>query len=185
MASAGHPATQAPQSMQVPSSTDAAPSFMVIAPTGQVPVQASHPTHFDESTFAAIINSSFFQSRGWLPRASKVNYTLNGITSSKKSGFFRFSADTSAKKMKKKGNPLLHFCENGVYLSASSAPVAQLDRASGYGPEGCRFKSYQVHHFVRAAHLPKKSTLYDFLSAPSSVSSLWRSFPFISAVFQV
>jgi len=102
MASAGHPATQAPQSIQVPSSTDAAPSFMVIAPTGQVPVQASHPTHFDESTFAAIINSSFFQSRGWLPRASKVNYTLNGITSSKKSGFFRFSADKSAKKRKKK-----------------------------------------------------------------------------------
>ena len=26
------------------------------------------------------------------------------------------------------------------------APVAQLDRASGYGPEGCRFDSYRVHH---------------------------------------
>ncbi len=28
------------------------------------------------------------------------------------------------------------------------APVAQLDRASGYGPEGCRFDSYRVHHFM-------------------------------------
>ena len=28
------------------------------------------------------------------------------------------------------------------------APVAQLDRASGYGPEGCRFDSYRVHHFL-------------------------------------
>jgi len=60
MASAGHPATQAPQSMQVPSSTDAAPSFMAIAPTGQVPTHASHPTHFDASTFAAITTPPFF-----------------------------------------------------------------------------------------------------------------------------
>ena len=29
-----------------------------------------------------------------------------------------------------------------------TAPVAQLDRASGYGPEGCRFDSYRVHHFM-------------------------------------
>ena len=68
MASAGQPATQAPQSMQVPSSTVAAPSFMVIAPTGQVPVHASHPTHFDASTFAAIMILLFSNPCGWLPQ---------------------------------------------------------------------------------------------------------------------
>ncbi len=40
----------------------------------------------------------------------------------------------------------LHFSASALYYHAN-APVAQLDRASGYGPEGCRFKSYQVHHF--------------------------------------
>ena len=29
-----------------------------------------------------------------------------------------------------------------------SVPVAQLDRASGYGPEGQEFESLQVRHFV-------------------------------------
>ena len=50
--------------------------------------------------------------------------------------------------MKKNGKALLHFYENVVYLTSLNAPVAQLDRASGYGPEGCRFKSYQVHHLL-------------------------------------
>src|SRR5436190_9044441 len=27
------------------------------------------------------------------------------------------------------------------------APIAQLDRASDYGSEGCKFNSYWVHHF--------------------------------------
>ena len=38
--------------------------------------------------------------------------------------------------------------KTGMNLSFQCcAPVAQLDRASGYGPEGCRFESYRVHHF--------------------------------------
>ena len=49
------------------------------------------------------------------------------------------------KNTKKKFFPLaIH--ERCVIVKAVDAPVAQLDRASGYGPEGCRFKSYQVHH---------------------------------------
>jgi len=59
IASAGHSATQAPQSMQVPSSTKALPSFIEIASTGHAPTQASQPTHFESSTFAAIIKSSW------------------------------------------------------------------------------------------------------------------------------
>ena len=35
------------------------------------------------------------------------------------------------------------------------APVAQLDRASGYGPEGCRFESYREHHFYTQNSLLK------------------------------
>ena len=48
----------------------------------------------------------------------------------------------------------LHFYPLDVYYSIGMkiqmkeyAPVAQLDRASGYGPEGCRFESYREHHF--------------------------------------
>jgi hypothetical protein len=29
------------------------------------------------------------------------------------------------------------------------APIAQLDRASDYGSEGCKFNSYWVHHCQR------------------------------------
>ena len=87
IASAGQPATQAPQSMQVPASTDAVPSFMAMAPTGQVPTHASHPTHCDASTFAAIIHSSFFPLCG-IPQT--VKYTLNAESSSRKAEIFRF-----------------------------------------------------------------------------------------------
>ena len=36
-----------------------------------------------------------------------------------------------------------------------SAPVAQLDRASGYEPEGREFESPRAHHFypVRPGHM--------------------------------
>ncbi len=30
-----------------------------------------------------------------------------------------------------------------------SAPVAQLDRVSGYEPEGRRFESFRAHHFFK------------------------------------
>ena len=86
IASAGQPATQAPQSMQVSGSTLAAPSFMAIAPTGQVPTHASHPTHFDASTFAAIIHSSFF-TRG---NPHPIKYTVNRESSSREPEIFRF-----------------------------------------------------------------------------------------------
>ena len=55
----GHTDTQLPHSMQVPSSTFALPSIMLIASTGQFPTQVSQPTHALESTFAfAIIHTS-------------------------------------------------------------------------------------------------------------------------------
>ena len=34
-----------------------------------------------------------------------------------------------------------------------SAPVAQLDRASGYEPEGREFESPRAHHFLLLFHL--------------------------------
>lgn len=33
-------------------------------------------------------------------------------------------------------------------LSANHAPVAQLDRVSGYEPEGRRFESFRARHFI-------------------------------------
>jgi hypothetical protein len=55
----GHTDTQLPHSMQVPSSTFALPSTMLIASTGQFPTQVSQPTHASVSTFAfAIIHTS-------------------------------------------------------------------------------------------------------------------------------
>src|SRR5713226_5665649 len=34
-----------------------------------------------------------------------------------------------------------------VHCDTLGAPIAQLDRASDYGSEGCRFNSYWVRHF--------------------------------------
>src|SRR5579872_1040668 len=34
-----------------------------------------------------------------------------------------------------------------IFLSSKSAPLAQLDRASGYEPEGREFESLRAHHF--------------------------------------
>ena len=45
------------------------------------------------------------------------------------------------------------------------APIAQLDRASGYGPEGLGFKSLWVYHFFCLLHgyLSSKSDIRIFL----------------------
>ena len=37
--------------------------------------------------------------------------------------------------------------KNGFILPPLSAPLAQLDRASGYEPEGREFESLRAHHF--------------------------------------
>ena len=41
--------------------------------------------------------------------------------------------------------PLLIFYQNYVMIS-NNAPVAQLDRAPGFGPGGCGFNSCRAHH---------------------------------------
>ncbi len=49
---------------------------------------------------------------------------------------------------KEENDDILYFpkhIENKRYLT--NAPVAQLDRAFGYGPEGCRFESCRAHGF--------------------------------------
>jgi putative endonuclease len=38
-------------------------------------------------------------------------------------------------------------------LQEGNAPVAQLDRASGYEPEGREFESLRAHHFVAMFHV--------------------------------
>ncbi len=54
-------------------------------------------------------------------------------------------------------NPLTHPSQcfflgtdqgGGFFLLGARAPVAQLDRASDFGSEGCRFESYQAHHLL-------------------------------------
>ena len=35
-----------------------------------------------------------------------------------------------------------------VHLPTERAPLAQLDRASGYEPEGREFESLRAHHFL-------------------------------------
>ena len=37
---------------------------------------------------------------------------------------------------------------SSVFSNEASVPVAQLDRASGYGPEGWGFELLQVHHYI-------------------------------------
>ena len=47
----------------------------------------------------------------------------------------------------------LFFIDFFLYLlynykrNQENAPIAQLDRAFGYGPKGCGFDSYWAHHF--------------------------------------
>ena len=43
------------------------------------------------------------------------------------------------------------------------ALVAQLDRASGYGPEGLGFESLQAYHFsfLKTCNFPQYSTIYN------------------------
>jgi hypothetical protein len=43
-----------------------------------------------------------------------------------------------------------------VFLPVAS--VAQLDRASDFGSEGCRFKSCRMHHFIFSASLKVKAS---------------------------
>ena len=47
------------------------------------------------------------------------------------------------------------FC---VRIYQFDASVAQLDRASDFGSEGCRFKSYRTRHFESLCNSDMKST---------------------------
>ena len=67
---------------------------------------------------------------------------------------------------------------------ALSAPVAQLDRASGYGPEGCRFKSYQVHHFIFLAHLPENQHVTTFFLLHFRIFFVGDPFPSFPQFFK-
>src|SRR5271170_2834030 len=45
-------------------------------------------------------------------------------------------------------NPVIY----GNRRKPSTAPLAQLDRASGYEPEGREFESLRAHHIFRSIH---------------------------------
>ena len=45
-----------------------------------------------------------------------------------------------------RGNPVLSVVRKQLFLKC--APVAQLDRASGYEPEGRQFESVRAHHQI-------------------------------------
>ncbi len=49
-----------------------------------------------------------------------------------------------------------HQIDEGISLP-TSAPVAHLDRASGFEPEGSRFKSCRVHHLMKKTNGSKTS----------------------------
>ena len=67
--------------------------------------------------------------------------------------------------------------EMGFILSPTSksktrGPVAQLDRASGYGPEGWGFDSLRVHHFYfggEVAQLVEQRTENPCVTGPTPV----------------
>jgi hypothetical protein len=46
------------------------------------------------------------------------------------------------------GIPAVDGRRGGVIIFLHCAPVAQLDRASGYEPEGREFESPRAHHFL-------------------------------------
>ena len=49
---------------------------------------------------------------------------------------------------------MLAFQRVMCYIIMAVAPLAQLDRASGYGPEGREFESSTARHFtITAAHM--------------------------------
>jgi hypothetical protein len=49
-----------------------------------------------------------------------------------------------------------------IAILCAVAPVAQLDRASGYEPEGRQFESVRAHHRT----VPLKDTVLKFSSEP-------------------
>lgn len=68
IASTGQVATQAPQSMQVPSSQTDLPSPSIDkAPTGQTPVQAPHPMQVSLLIVTGMKKSSFFVTHNIIP----------------------------------------------------------------------------------------------------------------------
>ena len=54
------------------------------------------------------------------------------------------------------------------YVSPTRAPVAQLDRASDFGSEGCRFKSCPVHHLFAGVLKVFRQSCSNLSSRPSS-----------------
>ena len=55
---------------------------------------------------------------------------------------------------------ILHFPKTSVSFKSSSAVVAQLDRVSGYEPEGRGFESCLPHHLIKKPSMQKHRRLY-------------------------
>ena len=55
---------------------------------------------------------------------------------------------------------ILHFSKTSVSFKSSSAVVAQLDRVSGYEPEGRGFESCLPHHLIKKPSMQKHRRLY-------------------------
>jgi hypothetical protein len=52
-----------------------------------------------------------------------------------------------------------------VVYTLKNAPLAQLDRASGYEPEGREFESLRAHHLFYQLHLFNHFQPYSYLKA--------------------
>ena len=69
--------------------------------------------------------------------------------------------------------------------AAKSAPLAQLDRASGYEPEGREFESLRAHHSFLALAEKFPTSLLDAPGATGSLAATvgtWKPTPACSAV---
>ena len=55
---------------------------------------------------------------------------------------------------------ILHFPKTSVSFKSSSAVVAQLDRVSGYEPEGRGFESCLPHHLIKKPSMQKHRRLF-------------------------
>ena len=61
---------------------------------------------------------------------------------------------------------------------SSLAPLAQLDRASGYEPEGREFESLRAHHsFKHIAQFPSDSVSCSFVHVSENVARKIKSEP--------
>src|SRR5436309_222162 len=91
---------------------------------------------------AGSYSSAWRRRSGWEWRVTRQS-TLELVFSSRK---LLKKNDVSAHRALP--NPAAPFCYNRCVAFLSVAPLAQLDRASGYEPEGREFESLRAHHFI-------------------------------------